>query len=132
MIRKIFALWLVLLFCTSLASAQNGKKFVSYLSAFHDCWKAPCALYHVQVEWEAPTKAPDSYRISWTTTSRWRKTHRPNTLTQGSAIVTEPRYIIDRLYVPPGETLRIRVRARYDGERNGKWNCCLDLKAKLK
>lgn len=133
MIPKISALLLALLLCQSLAGAQDhGKRYVTDLAlSYGGCWDPPCQITDVQVTWGVPTKAPDSYRISWTTTQRWRKKHRPNTLTQGSAIVTEPHYRIDILYVPPGETLRIRVRARYDGRRNGRWNCCIELKAPL-
>ncbi|MDE2777945.1 MAG: fibronectin type III domain-containing protein [Chloroflexota bacterium] len=135
MIRKLIALCLVLLLFASLASAQEpkGAKAVDgMVLAYRICWSPPCPITYVHVSWAAPAKAPDGYRVTWTSTDRWRRPWRPNTLRQGTAIVTETNYTITNLYVPPGETLRIKVRALYDGERNGKWSCCAVVKAKSK
>ena len=90
-----------------------------------ECTEPPCALESVIVSWLEPEQKPDSYRVNWTTKDRWRKRNRPNNRKAGNAIVTSDGYSITGLQVPWGETLRIRVRARYDDGRNGPWYCCL-------
>lgn len=93
---------------------------------YETCGGPSCTLRTVMAMWNAPEKAPDSYRISWTTTGKWRS-QKTNTKKAGSAIVTGRGYCIRGLELARGETLRIRVRARYDGKRNGPWNCCLEI-----
>lgn len=109
-------------------AAQSGyapKEIRFVFTLLWECTEPPCELETVLVNWLEPEQKPDSYRVNWTTTDRWRKNNRPNNRKAGNAIVTSDSYRITGLKVPWGEALRIRVRARYDGERNGPWYCCL-------
>lgn len=138
MYRKILITLLVLLILAGAATAQDSNTW---------CWDweedchpkavlAPIAMTSVgglgswaELHWGAPEKKPDGYRISWAINGRWRSWKKPNTETRGNAFVDGDtlRYTIRGLSVPAGKTLRIRIRARYRGEKNGPWGCCLDL-----
>jgi len=122
---KLIALGLALLLCSSLVSAKSLRKVGWVITTADICWQAPCSIWSITVHWEKPTKTPDSYQVSWTETNKWLPLKGENSHRRGNAIVTStsenPQYTIWGLNVTEGEMLKIRVRARYDGKRNGPW-----------
>ena len=130
MYKRLFAAMLVFLLVAGLSAAQSDrspKDVPSIYAMYETCEDQNCVLKSIWVMWNAPEKAPDSYRVSWTTTGKWRSIKKPNSKKAGNAIATELGYWIRRVKLPYGETLRVRVRAHYDGEKNGGWNCCLEF-----
>ena len=98
--------------------------------------------------WEAPEAPADSYRISWKPEGgRWLQHDRPNTKKRGNARVSTTAACIGNKKVEhkPGKVFRlkhidgslhfplhdgamlIRIRARYDDEKNGPWVCCIRI-----
>ncbi len=110
------------------AQSDRSPKDVPFIYAMYETCEDPnCVLKSIWVMWNAPEKAPDSYRVSWTTTGKWRSKKKPNSKKAGNATATGLGYCIRGLNLRYGETLRVRVRARYDGKKNGDWNCCLEV-----
>ncbi len=102
----------------------------------------------VCIYWEAPEAPADSYRISWKPEGgRWLQHDRQNTKKRGNARVSTTAACIGNKKVQrkPGKPVRlkqidgslqfplhehamlIRIRARYDDERNGPWVCCIRI-----
>ena len=133
--RKILVIALaVLLALAGVVSAQteseSNPKEVRYLLGFQAyCWSPPCTLHWINLDIPPPERTPDGYRISWTTKrTGWRSWKKANTERGGNAFIDgdSKSYRISGIRVPYGETLRIRIRARYNGEKNGPWFCCLE------
>ena len=110
------------------AQDRSSPKDVPFIySMYETCEDPNCVLRSIWIMWNPPKKTPDSYRVSWTTTGKWRSAKKPNNKKAGNAIATGRGYCIRGLELPYGGTLRVRVRARYDGKKNGDWNCCLEV-----
>ena len=139
MFRKISlvaALALLLIFGAGLIVAEDEdsaeepvppKAIAEMYYSAPRCEQLGCQFTYAEVEWSEPARKPDRYRISWTSTPRWRSIRRPNTRRAGNAIVTDNSYTIDSVRIPWVHGLYVRIRAIYNGERNGPWNCCLEL-----
>ena len=69
----------------------------------------------IQVSWDAPTEAPDDYRIVWAKTG---EAFPPYTGNVGNAYPTGPPYTITGL--DQGVRYKVKMRARYDG-RGADW-----------
>ena len=69
----------------------------------------------IQVSWDAPTEAPDDYRIVWAKTG---EAFPPYTGNVGNAYPTSPPYTITGL--DQGVRYKVKLRARYDG-RGADW-----------
>ena len=126
----------VLLLAISAASAQSvatnddeHPKAVpsAQQTSLNACWFPPCVYKGGTIWWARPTKEPDSYRVQWTT-DKWPKNKKASTKTKGNVFTTDQHYDLSRkVEVPYGTVLRVRIRARYDGKKNGPWFCCLEL-----
>ncbi len=138
MYRKTLAVLLVLLLLVVAGAVtvaqdvkQPNKQIGPMFYAGSICWEKPCgtAYYRGTLSWGVPEKTPDSYRVSWAVDGKWRSWKKPNTKKRGNAFVpgAERRYRLPGVKVAPGETLYVRVRARYKGEKNGPWGPVLKL-----
>lgn len=90
--------------------------------------------------WNPPKNKTNlmGFRISWTTT-RWlphdkgdqanRGNHWTDNITREDSPNSQAgiRWLLPSIVVKPGETLRIRIRARYRGEKNGAWSDVLHV-----
>lgn len=124
-----YVLIALLIFSGAVALAQD-KTVGPMFALTEKCWEPPCRgpMTWVDLQWSAPDKEPDSYRVSWKMIGqKWLSYKKANTQTRGNAFVEGASYNIRGLQIPYGSTLRIRVRARYDGEKNGPWRCCFDI-----
>ena len=134
MYRKVLAtlsaLLALLIFAGAATMAQdsNPKEIPFMFGMTAICWEPPCNLGSVRVSINPPEKTPDKYRVSWAINGKWRSWKKPNTETRGSAFIDgdSVSYRITGIRIPYGKTLRIRVRAIYNGEKNGPWMCCLE------
>ena len=131
MYRNIIVALLISLILAGAAAAQdvNPKEIRSLFGATATCWEPPCILGSVRVSINPPEKTPDRYRISWKIEDqKWLSWKKPNTKKRGNAFINGDTnsYQISGIRIPYGETLRIRVRAIYKGEKNGPWFCCLE------
>ena len=129
--KTIVAALLLSLILAGAAAGQdvNPKqlKFLSGITAI--CWEPPCNLGSVRVYINPPEQTPDKYRVSWKIEGKkWLSWKKANTSTRGNAFIdgSTTQYRIRGLSIPYGKTLLIRVRAIYEGEKNGPWMCCLE------
>lgn len=90
--------------------------------------------------WSPPKNTENlmGFRISWTT-SKWRPHDKPDQANRGNhwtSDTTSVAYVnsqsgiawtLPSIVIQPGETLRIRIRARYRGEKNGDWSHVLHV-----
>ena len=135
MYRKVLIALLILFALIMTASAvtmaqdTNPKQLRSLFGMTAVCWEPPCNLGSVTVSINPPEKTPDKYRVSWKIEGKkWLSWKKPNTSTRGNAFIDgdSVSYRITGIRIPYGETLRIRVRAIYESEKNGPWMCCLE------
>ena len=77
--------------------------------------------------WQTPVNTAVSfYRVSWRVNSGWPSYKDANTRKRGNAFITENLAESNSFTIPvdgwpAGKTLRVRVRAAYEGEENGAW-----------
>ena len=136
MYRKLLAAMLVFLLIAGLSAAQEDDRADKRIpwggGMVWNYREEGEPLKWVRVTWMEPEKTPDSYRLSWAIEGAgWRSIHKKNTKRRGNMIVPhppptnmfgDPMVTITGLEIPWGNRgLRIRVRARYNGERNGPW-----------
>ena len=123
--RYVFAALALLLILVGGLTAAQSDVLSKSIQGNMLC-SADADMKQLWVGWKTPKNAPDRYRVSWTTGEKWRPLKKRNTRKAGNAIVTgHTDYIIQGLRLPYDDTLRVRVRAIYEGEPNGPWNCCL-------
>ena len=127
MFRKIVAVLLALLIVAGAAAAQSDDPSKRIPGHPYGNVKGD------SIAWYAPDKLPDSYRLSWKVSKKWRSVKKPNTEKAGNMIVPGDRspsgkdcydfgcltrfsVRLDGFAPPKGSTLCFRVRAIYKGE----------------
>ena len=89
----------------------------------------PYCTWRGKIDWTAPTREPDSYRIRWAVNGRYRSWKKANTADRGNAYTdgTTTYFDLPGVRIHKDEILHIQVRARYKGEKNGPWSNRLKL-----
>ena len=93
------------------------------------CADAPCAgsTWQVDFSWEAAQPPPDSYRLDYAVKGKWQSWKKANTPSKGTVFISPAEhgrsggYSLRGIYVPYGKSMCFRVKARYQGERDGPW-----------
>ena len=81
--------------------------------------------------WDAPTDAPDDYRVTWKkSTGRWTSYKNDNTVEGGNAFPTGTSHTVTGL--EEGTAYKARVRARYHNsggkvEKSGPWSAAQEV-----
>ena len=85
-----------------------------------------CTNYYHEIElnWNAPTKPPDGYRIRWGPAGSFRSWKKANTIKKGNMFVdgSTTTATLSGIRLKCSRPLTIEVRARYKGESNGPWS----------
>ena len=81
------------------------------------------------ITWDAPTDAPDDYRVTWKKSdSKWPSYKKENTVEGGNAFPTGTSHTVTGL--EEGTDYSVRVRARYDDgnvKQSGPWTATQDI-----
>lgn len=128
-----FALVLALgLLSVSLVGAQDSSKNVSdpVLPVPENAERH--LVYSSTFSWTAPenTVKLKDYHVRWTVNNRWQSgtcgaflgPKQENTARKGNAFVTDTEFSLPSVRVRWGETLIVKVRARYRGQENGAYS----------
>ncbi|MYD10245.1 MAG: hypothetical protein F4X02_09395 [Chloroflexi bacterium] len=95
------------------ANAARGHVYGGTFS-----WTAPHSTVNLKdyhVRWTV------NRRSQWNSCGKFRGHKQANTATRGNAFVTDTQFTIPRVRVRWGETLIVKVRARYRGTSNGEY-----------
>ena len=131
MLRITLAIALSLLIMLTAAAQDTAPKTVRGKAIIHDlgCESAPCdgSSWQVDFSWEAAQPPPDGYRLDYAINGKWQSYKKSNTPSKGAIFVSPDDhartggYRLSGIYVPYGKKICFRLKARYQGAKDGPW-----------
>ena len=78
------------------------------------------------ITWDAPSDAPDDYRVTWKKSSgKWTSFKKANTVQGGNAFPTSTSHMVSDL--EEGTAYKVRARARYGAGKAGPWSAAQEV-----
>lgn len=131
MLRIALAIALSLLIMLTAAAQDTAPKTVRGQAIIHDlgCEDPPCdgSAWRVDFSWAAAQPPPDGYRLDYAINGKWQSWKKANTPSKGAIFVSPDDhartggYRLSGIYVPYGKKICFRLKARYQGAKDGPW-----------